>query len=139
MKKIFIDSYSVLPLRDLVVFPGMIVPLFVGRPKSIKALETAVQQNNKIILIAQKEANNDDPKPGDLYRIGVVSQILQVLKLQDNTIKVLIEGKERVKITRLLSDDDHLQAFVKPFPDKLPSKIEDITALKRTINEMFES
>ena len=139
MKKIFIDSYSVLPLRDLVVFPGMIVPLFVGRPKSIKALETAVQQNNKIILVAQKEANNDDPKPGDLYRVGVVSQILQVLKLQDNTIKVLIEGKERVKITRLLSDDDHLQAFVKPFPDKLPTKIEDITALKRTINEMFES
>ena len=79
MKKIFIDSYSVLPLRDLVVFPGMIVPLFVGRPKSIKALEAAVQQNNKIILVAQKEANNDDPKPGDLYRVGVISQILQVL------------------------------------------------------------
>ena len=139
MKKIFIDCYSVLPLRDLVIFPGMIVPLFVGRQKSIKALEQAVQQNNKIILVSQKEANNDDPKPQDLYRVGVVCQVLQVLKLQDSTIKVLIEGKERVKITRLINEDEHLQAYMKPFNDKQYALTEEISATKRAIIDLFEA
>lgn len=138
MKKIFIDCYSVLALRDLVIFPGMIVPLFVGRPKSIKALENAVAQNNKIILVSQKEANNDDPKPQDLYRVGVVCNVLQVLKLQDSTIKVLIEGKERVKITRLVNEEEHLQAYMKPFPDKRYDLTEELSATKRAIIDLFE-
>ena len=93
-----IDTYPVLPLRDLVVFPGMIVPLFVGREKSIKALEGAVKTGNKILLVAQMDAVTDDPNTKDLYKIGVIGNILQVLKLQDNTVKVLVEGKQRVKI-----------------------------------------
>ena len=85
----------VLPLRDIVVFPQMIVPLFVGRKKSVKALEAAMSQNKDIILVTQKVAKIEDPKPEDLYSIGTICKILQLLKLPDGTLKVLVEGKKK--------------------------------------------
>ena len=84
-----------LPLRDVVVFPHMVIPLFVGRPKSIKALETAMETGKSILLVAQKSAAKDEPDTADLYGIGCVSNILQMLKLPDGTVKVLVEGTQR--------------------------------------------
>ena len=107
MRNLFTDSYPVLPLRDLEVFPGMIVPLFVGRDKSMKALEAAARSGNKIILVAQKDAVLDEPKAGDLYKVGVVGQILQVLRLNDSTVKVLVEGRQKVKISKLSLEEDY--------------------------------
>src|SRR5215217_9355791 len=90
--------YPVLPLRDIVVFPGMIVPLFVGREKSVKALEEVMKDDKQILLIAQKNASQDDPGPEDIYTIGTLGTVLQLLKLPDDTVKVLVEGGRRVKI-----------------------------------------
>ena len=91
-------SDPALPLRDIVVFPQMIVPLFVGRTKSVKALEIAMSHNRDIVLVTQKVAKIEDPKSKDLYSIGTICKILQLLKLPDGTLKVLVEGKKRVKI-----------------------------------------
>ena len=91
-----------LPLRDVVVFPHMVIPLFVGRPKSIKAMEIAMEAGKSIILVAQKSASKDEPGAEDLYKIGCVANILQMLKLPDGTVKVLVEGRDR-KSTRLNS------------------------------------
>ena len=93
--------YPVLPLRDIVVFPGMIVPLFVGREKSVKALEEVMKDDKQILLIAQKNASQDDPGPEDIYTIGTLGTVLQLLKLPDDTVKVLVEGGRRVRIVRL--------------------------------------
>lgn len=139
MKNIFQSSYPVLPLRDLVVFPGMVVPLFVGRDQSVKALEESAKSGNKILLVAQKEANNDSPEPSDLYKIGVVGQILQILKLNDSTLKVLVEGKQRVKITKYSTEEGFMVAKVKELKDKPESSSGDIVALRRSIMEMFEN
>jgi ATP-dependent Lon protease len=106
------DVFPVLPLRDIVVFPGMIVPLFVGRKKSIKALEYAVDNNSKLILVAQKEASKDSPEPEDIYRVGVLVNILQLLKLPDGTVKVLVEGSERSEINYYIEDQDFLKAEI---------------------------
>ena len=89
--------YPVLPLRDIVVFPGMIVPLFVGREKSVKALEEVMKDDKQILLIAQKNASQDDPGPEDIYTIGTLGTVLQLLKLPDDTVKVLVEGGRRVQ------------------------------------------
>ena len=86
-----------LPLRDVVVFPHMVIPLFVGRPKSIKALETAMEAGKSIVLVAQKSAAKDEPAPEDLYTIGTIANILQMLKLPDGTVKVLVEGSQRAQ------------------------------------------
>ena len=85
-------QYPLLPLRDVVVFPHMVIPLFVGRPKSIKAMETAMESGKSILLVAQRSAAKDEPGPEDMYEIGCVSSILQMLKLPDGTVKVLVEG-----------------------------------------------
>ena len=95
-----------LPLRDIVVFPNMIIPLFVGRDKSIKALNEVMKSNKKIILVTQKNAEVDDPDAEDLYSYGCESKILQLLKLPDGTVKVLVEGLDRVKILECKSDSD---------------------------------
>src|SRR6185437_8219336 len=92
------DLMPVLPLRDIVVFPHMIVPLFVGREKSVRALEAVMKDDKQILLVAQKNAAQDDPSADDIYRIGTVSTILQLLKLPDGTVKVLVEGGRRAKI-----------------------------------------
>ena len=95
-------SYPVLPLRDIVVFPHMIVPLFVGREKSVRALENVMREDKGILLVTQKNAADDDPKAEDIYDIGTVGSILQILKLPDGTVKVLVEGLHRVKVETLL-------------------------------------
>src|SRR5882757_7304368 len=92
-------TYPVLPLRDIVVFPGMIVPLFVGREKSVKALEEVMKDDKQILLIAQKNASQDDPTAEDIYTIGTLGTVLQLLKLPDDTVKVLVEGGRRVRLT----------------------------------------
>ena len=100
---------AVLPLRDVVVFPGMVVPLFVGRDRSIKALESAMKNSLPIILVAQKNAQTDHPTIDDIYEIGTLSAILQMVKLQDGTHKVLIEGSKRVRL-KYLYDDEYFQS-----------------------------
>ncbi|NCF83469.1 MAG: endopeptidase La, partial [Proteobacteria bacterium] len=100
----------VLPLRDVVVYPHMVIPLFVGREKSIQALERAMGADKKIFLVAQKDAGQDDPSPDDIYRIGTVSTILQLLKLPDGTVKVLVEGGERARVEAFVEGDEFVGA-----------------------------
>ena len=100
-------TYPLLPLRDVVVFPHMVIPLFVGRPKSIKALEVAMEAGKHIMLVAQKSAAKDEPAPEDLYRIGSVANILQMLKLPDGTVKVLVEGIQRAEIVSIEDERSH--------------------------------
>src|ERR1700704_1682575 len=92
------QSFPVLPLRDIVVFPHMIVPLFVGREKSVRALEDVMADDKQILLVAQKDASQDDPSSKDIYDVGTVSTVLQLLKLPDGTVKVLVEGGQRARI-----------------------------------------
>jgi ATP-dependent Lon protease len=92
------ETLAVLPLRDIVVFPHMIVPLFVGREKSVRALESVMKEDKQILLVAQKNAAQDDPTAEDIYRVGTLSTILQLLKLPDGTVKVLVEGIRRARI-----------------------------------------
>src|SRR5690625_4189922 len=96
-----------LPLRDVVVFPHMVIPLFVGRPRSIKALEQAMENGNTILLVAQKTASKEDPAPEDMYEIGCAASILQMLKLPDGTVKVLVEGVERARIQKVIEGEEH--------------------------------
>src|ERR671929_1568668 len=100
-------QYPLLPLRDVVVFPHMVIPLFVGRPKSIKALEAAMEAGKSIVLVAQKSAAKDDPAPEDLYEIGSIANILQMLKLPDGTVKVLVEGSQRARINEVIDLKSH--------------------------------
>ena len=107
----------VLPLRDVVVYPHMVIPLFVGREKSIVALDLAMKADKRILLVAQKQADVDDPKGEDLYRVGTVATILQLLKLPDGTVKVLVEGVDRASIEKL-SEGEFFSAEVTPMPDR---------------------
>ena len=116
------DFLPTLPLRDIVVFPGMIVPLFVGRDKSIKALNEVMRLDKKIILVTQKNAEIDDPLEKDLYTFGCESKILQLLKLPDGTVKALVEGFDRVKIIECKDDKEFLMASVEVIKDKIDSK-----------------
>src|SRR5271156_6583415 len=111
------ELMAVLPLRDIVVFPHMIVPLFVGREKSVRALESVMKDNKQILLVAQKNATQDDPQPDDIYRVGTVSTILQLLKLPDGTVKVLVEGGKRAKITGFKETEAYFEASVETLPD----------------------
>ena len=128
----------VLPLRDIVVFPQMIVPLFVGRNKSVKALEIAMSDNKDIVLVTQKVAKVEDPKPKDLYSIGTICKILQLLKLPDGTLKVLVEGKKRVKIDFLpeTKDINYLTCNFKILPNLGSSKV-DVTKIN-VLHTVFE-
>jgi len=126
-----------LPLRDVVVFPHMVIPLFVGRPKSIKALETAMEVGKNIVLVAQKSASKDEPAPEDLYAIGSLANILQMLKLPDGTVKVLVEGSLRANINQIVDVKTHFTADVTPLPadNKLTAEIE---AMRRTLVAQFD-
>src|SRR5213592_2927685 len=104
-------SYPVLPLRDIVVFPHMIVPLFVGREKSVRALEDVMKDDKQILLVTQKNAAQDDPAPSDIYTVGTVGTVLQLLKLPDGTVKVLVEGGQRARIARFAENEAFFQAF----------------------------
>lgn len=133
-KAVFFPS---LPLRDIVVFPGMIVPLFVGRDKSIKALNEVMKTNKKIILVTQKNAEIDDPTGDDLYSVGCESKILQLLKLPDGTIKVLIEGIDRIKIIESKSEKEFLMSSTEVIKDKIDPK-EDLLSLSIAIIRKLE-
>jgi len=102
--------YPALPLRDVVVYPHMVIPLFVGREKSIKALEKAMDSNKQILLVAQKSAADDEPGLGDIYSVGTLANILQLLKLPDGTIKVLVEGSSRARVNRFIETDTFFSA-----------------------------
>ena len=104
------DIYPVLPLRDIVVYPKMVVPLFVGREKSIRALQSAVDNDKNVILLTQKDPGIEEPTDDDVYHVGTIGTVLQLLRLPDGTVKVLIEGLERVKIDKFLSNEDFLEA-----------------------------
>ncbi len=127
-----------LPLRDITMFPRMIVPLFVGRGKSVRALDLAEERQNIILLVTQKDAKDDAPNPSDIHEVGVVSEVLQILRLPDGTVKALVEGLYRAKIVRFCDDaDDYFEAEVReiaPEPEVTP----EIEALMRAVNSKFE-
>jgi ATP-dependent Lon protease len=126
-----------LPLRDVVVFPHMVIPLFVGRPKSIKALEAAMEEGKNVVLVAQKSAAKDEPNPEDLYDVGTVSTILQMLKLPDGTVKVLVEGVQRARIERVLSDKPNFEAEIELIASEEPDSNE-VEAMRRTLLAQFD-
>ncbi|NYT79370.1 endopeptidase La [Alcaligenaceae bacterium] len=126
-----------LPLRDVVVFPHMVIPLFVGRPRSIKALELAMESGNNIMLVAQKSAGKDDPTPEDLYEIGCAASILQMLKLPDGTVKVLVEGVQRARIQSVSDAETHFMAVVVPVEVDADQGAES-EALRRAVVAQFE-
>jgi ATP-dependent Lon protease len=129
--------YPVLPLRDIVVFPHMIVPLFVGREKSVRALEDVMQDDKHILLLTQKNAGMDDPAITDLYDVGTVGTVLQLLKLPDGTVKVLVEGTHRSKVTKFVDRVDFFQAFAKPIEEKESDNTEQ-EAMLRAVVAQFE-
>ena len=131
----------VLPLRDVVVFPHMAIPLFVGREKSIKALSAAMQDDKRILLVAQKTADADDPVEKDLYEVGTLASILQMLKLPDGTVKVLVEGVRRARITSMDFEGDYVTAECQPLPDDVGGVTDnkEIDALTRSILAQFEA
>jgi ATP-dependent Lon protease len=131
------NTLPLLPLRDVVVFPHMVIPLFVGRPKSIKALETAMEAGKSILLVAQKSAAKDEPDPADLYDIGCISNILQMLKLPDGTVKVLVEGTQRAHIHGVEDRKALFVAAVEPVPLNERGSHE-IEAMRRTILAQFD-
>jgi ATP-dependent Lon protease len=126
-----------LPLRDVVVFPHMVIPLFVGRPKSIKALEIAMEAGKSIVLVAQKSAAKDDPSPEDLYRIGSIATILQMLKLPDGTVKVLIEGNQRARLHEIVDAKTHYTVSVTPVTPE-PAGDHETEAMRRTMIQQFD-
>ncbi len=129
--------YPVLPLRDIVVFPHMIVPLFVGREKSVRALEDVMQEDKHILLLTQKNASQDDPTKEDLYNLGTVGTVLQLLKLPDGTVKVLVEGSHRAKVARFAENLEFFQAFAEPIDEFVGDKGE-LEALARAVVGQFE-
>ncbi|MGO3741927.1 endopeptidase La [Kerstersia sp.] len=126
-----------LPLRDVVVFPHMVIPLFVGRPRSIQALEAAMEAGKSIMLVAQKSASKDDPTPEDVYEIGCVASILQMLKLPDGTVKVLVEGTQRARIAQITDGEAHFTCSVTPIESDTQSNAET-EALRRAVVSQFE-
>ncbi len=131
------EPLAVLPLRDIVVFPHMIVPLFVGREKSVRALEAVMRDDKQILLVAQKNATQDDPGAEDIFRVGTVSTILQLLKLPDGTVKVLVEGGRRAAITRFADTEAYFEAHVREMPDE-GGDAKELEALGRTVVGQFE-
>ncbi len=129
--------YPVLPLRDIVVFPHMIVPLFVGREKSVRALEDVMKDDKQILLVTQKNASQDDPQPADIFSVGTVGTVLQLLKLPDGTVKVLVEGGQRAVITRYTENEDFFQATADLIEEKA-GEPQELEALSRAVVSQFE-
>jgi ATP-dependent Lon protease len=129
--------YPVLPLRDIVVFPHMIVPLFVGREKSVRALEDVMKDDKQILLVTQKNAAQDDPTTSDIYMVGTVGTVLQLLKLPDGTVKVLVEGGQRAQIQRFADNDLFFQAFAETIGESTSAQ-QETEALARTVVSQFE-
>ena len=131
------ETMAVLPLRDIVVFPHMIVPLFVGREKSVRALEAVMKDDKQILLVAQRNAAQDEPAADDIYRVGTVSTILQLLKLPDGTVKVLVEGSRRASIAAFTETEAYFESTVTPLPDEGGDE-KELEALGRTVVTQFE-
>src|SRR5499433_1028429 len=129
--------FPVLPLRDIVVFPHMIVPLFVGREKSVRALEDVMKDDKQILLVTQKNAAQDDPTPADIYSVGTVGTVLQLLKLPDGTVKVLVEGGQRARIMRFSDNETFFQAFAETLGENAGEQ-QETEALARTVVTQFE-
>ncbi len=129
--------YPVLPLRDIVVFPHMIVPLFVGREKSVNALESVMKDDKQILLVTQKNAADDDPGPGDIYEVGTIASVLQLLKLPDGTVKVLVEGGTRAVIQGYTDHPEYFEARARLLEDE-GDEAEDLEALTRSVISQFE-
>ena len=137
MKEPLSSSYPVLPLRDIVVFPHMIVPLFVGREKSVRALEEVMQDDKQILLSSQMDPGEDDPAQDGIYTTGVLANVLQLLKLPDGTVKVLVEGRDRVRITAFVQNPNYFEAAA-TYLDEEPGNVEETEALLRNVAAEFE-
>ena len=133
-----LPELPVLPLRDVVVFPSMVIPLFVGREKSIKALDIAMDLDKRILLVAQKSPETDDPAAGDLYEVGTLAQVLQLLKLPDGTIKVLVEGVSRVSVKQVREFDGALAGRPELLESDLPADPREVEAIVRSLMGLFE-
>jgi ATP-dependent Lon protease len=131
------EKFPVLPLRDIVVFPHMIVPLFVGRDKSVRALEDVMKDDKQILLVAQKNAADDDPSPDEIYDIGTIATVLQLLKLPDGTVKVLVEGGPRAKISKFTDNEDFFEAIAEVTVEEAGDDTE-LEALSRSVVSQFE-
>ncbi|MCI4662313.1 MAG: endopeptidase La [Neomegalonema sp.] len=131
------ETFPVLPLRDIVVFPHMIVPLFVGREKSVRALEAVMQEDRQILLATQREAGEDDPKSEDIHEVGVIANVLQLLKLPDGTVKVLVEGKARARIVNFTETENYFEAAATEIDD-VPGDDASTEALSRTVASEFD-
>ena len=131
------QSIAVLPLRDIVVFPHMIVPLFVGREKSVKALEKVMHEDKRILLVTQKSPSEDEPSGDDLHRVGTIGSILQLLKLPDGTVKVLVEGGERVSVQDFRDEGEFFEADIQNLEDAEYDEAE-IDAISRAVITQFE-
>jgi ATP-dependent Lon protease len=128
-----------LPLRDVVVFPHMVIPLFVGRPKSIKALETSMAANRSVMLVAQKAAAKDEPAIADMFEVGCIASILQMLKLPDGTVKVLVEGQQRAKVNRIEDGELHFSANLTPMLPEVGKEADaEVEALRRAVMQQFD-
>lgn len=134
-----IESLSVLPLRDVVVYPHMVIPLFVGREKSIKALEVSMVENKQIFLVAQRKSSNDDPLAEDVYSVGTISSVLQLLKLPDGTVKVLVEGDRRARAVEYINEQGYLSARIENLDEVNEAlKEQEIEILMRSLMSQFE-
>jgi len=132
-----LSAIPILPLRDVVVYPHMVIPLFVGREKSIQALEAAMDNDKQILLVAQKSAAQDEPTQDDLYQIGTVSSILQLLKLPDGTVKVLVEGNKRARIVHFLGQEEYFTAQIKELDEEVVDERES-EVLVRSLTTQFD-
>src|SRR5690606_15842186 len=132
------NTYPVLPLRDIVVFPHMIVPLFVGREKSVRALEEVMKDDKQILLITQKNAAQDDPGVSDMYEVGTLGTVLQLLKLPDGTVKVLVEGVQRARVNAFTADEDFFEVEAELLDEEHLSEASEAEALVRTVVAQFE-
>ena len=131
------DLYPVLPLRDIVVFPHMIVPLFVGRDKSVRALEDVMKDDKQVLLLAQKNAAEDDPTVDDIYEVGTVATVLQLLKLPDGTVKVLVEGAQRAQVTGYVENENFFEAQA-VLLEEPETDDQELEALSRSVVTQFD-
>src|SRR6476646_2078394 len=131
-------TMPLLPLRDIIVFPHMVVPLFVGREKSINALEQATAGDKEIVLSAQKKAKTNDPTPDDIFSVGTVGQIIQLLRLPDGTVKVLVEGTRRARLRGFISSEERFLVEVEEVAEPADKSVE-VEALMRSVHQTFET
>src|ERR1700722_19380437 len=132
-----INTLPVLPLRDIVVFPHMVVPLFVGRERSVRALEEVMKTDKQILLVTQKDRDQDDPTPEDIFEVGVLAVVLQLIKLPDGTVKVLVEGKARAGVRAYTAREEFYEAEVVQIAED-DGSADETEALSRAVIEQFE-